>query len=124
LDELQAALNERIRFVNEFSAEIGLKLSRRDHTPLWFLEVGKAPDVAAFAGQIKDRGFYLNPASFPVVPRGHGGVRFTVTNYNSIDQIERMLVALNNLYLEWFGETEIEVDLDTTSARSEQPSTG
>jgi 7-keto-8-aminopelargonate synthetase-like enzyme len=122
LDTLQDQLNERIDFVNEFSQEIGLRLSRRDHTPLWFLEIGKARDVAEFAGAIKDRGFYLNPASFPVVPRGHGGVRFTVTNYNSIEQIENMLVALNNLYLEWFGETEIEIDLGAEETEPTRPS--
>jgi hypothetical protein len=59
-----------------------------------------------------------------VVPRGHGGLRFTVTNYNSLSQIEAMLVQLNELRLELSGETDIEIDLTDTSQLGEMPADG
>jgi 7-keto-8-aminopelargonate synthetase-like enzyme len=111
LPGLQQQLNERISHVNRFSAEIGLPLSRVDQTPLWFLEIGKGQHLIQILIAVQDAGFFLNGAVFPVVPRGRAGVRFTVTNYNSIAQIEDMLVALNDKRLEVQGETEIEIDL-------------
>lgn len=108
---LKEQLNQRIRFVNDFSRQIGLPLAGRDHTPLWFLEVGASKHVLEMLSRMKEQGFFLNGAVFPVVPRGHGGLRFTVTNYNSMSQIEEMMIKLNNARLEIFGETEVEVDI-------------
>lgn len=127
LQGLQQSLNDRIGFVNTFSVDIGLPLFRRDRSPLWFMEVGGFDDSFKLARRMRDSGFYLNPAVFPAVPRGHGGVRFTVTNYNSMTQIEDMLTCLNTVRLEMFGETRLEIDLQAqeaqpTAERRAQPS--
>ncbi len=116
LPGLQAELNRRIDFVNRFSREIGLPLAGRHHTPLWFLEVGSSKHVLEMLSRMKQKGFFLNGAVFPVVPRGHGGLRFTVTNYNSLNQIEEMMVRLNDTRLEIFGESEVDVDLTAVDA--------
>jgi hypothetical protein len=60
---------------------------------------------------MKTAGFFVNGAVFPVVPRNHGGLRFTVTNYNPLSQIEAMLVELKRVWLELSAETQIEIDL-------------
>jgi 7-keto-8-aminopelargonate synthetase-like enzyme len=121
LAPLQRDLGDRIRLVNEFSVEIGVPLMVREHNPLWFMEVGGFADSFALAERMRDSGFYLNPAVFPAVPRGHGGVRFTVTNYNSLTQIEDMLTCLNTIRLEMFGKTDVEVDLGSDdSSRTEK----
>lgn len=112
---LQEELNQRIRLVNDLSTDIGLPLLARDHTPLWFSELGSSADSFHAAAVMKKRGFYLNPAVFPVVPRGHGGVRFTVTRYNTAEQIQDMLVALNETRLEILGDTVVEIDLTDSS---------
>ena len=52
-----------------------------------------------------------------MVPRGHAGLRFTVTVYHSLDQIESMLTCLHEKALEVRGETEIVIDLDAVAAR-------
>lgn len=108
---LQAELNSRISHVNEFSSAIGLPLMVREHNPLWFMEVGAFKTTFAIAQRMRELGFYVNPAVFPVVPRGRGGIRFTVTNYNSRAQIEGMLTCLNKVRLELLSETEVIVDL-------------
>ena len=120
LGEIQDRLNQRISLVNSLSREIGLPLAAMDHTPLWFLDVGSGMHAMALVAAMKESGFYLNGAVFPVVPRGHAGARFTVTNYNSLQQIEDMLVCLNDQRLELFGETEIVIDLDRTGSSEER----
>ena len=47
------------------------------------------------------------------VPRAcaHGGLRFTITNYNPLAQIEAMLVELKRVWLELSAETGLEIDL-------------
>jgi 7-keto-8-aminopelargonate synthetase-like enzyme len=124
LSVLQGELDRRIKFVNAFSDSIGLPLAAFDNTPLWFLEVGASAKVLEGLSKMKAAGFFLNGAVFPVVPRGHGGLRFTVTNYNSFSQIEAMLLQLNELRLEFSGETDIEIDLTDTSQPGEIPAGG
>ena len=121
LSDIQDKLNQRISFVNSFSKEIGLPLAATDHTPVWFLDVARGESMLELLAAMRESGFCLNGAVFPVVPRGHAGARFTVTNYNSLQQIEDMLICLNDHRLELFGETEIEVDLDRIEWSAQQP---
>ncbi len=111
LPGLQQDLDRRIKFVNAFSHSIGLPLAGFDETPLWFLEVGASKKVLHGLSMMKTAGFFVNGAVFPVVPRGHAGLRFTVTNYNPLSQIEAMLVELKRVWLELSSDTEIEIDL-------------
>lgn len=124
LDALQADLDRRIKYVNAFSDSIGLPLAAFDNTPLWFLEVGASAKVLEGLSKMKTAGFFLNGAVFPVVPRGHGGLRFTVTNYNSFPQIEEMLTRLMELHLVFSGETDTEIDLTDASQPGEIPANG
>jgi 7-keto-8-aminopelargonate synthetase-like enzyme len=124
LEALQGDLDRRIKYVNAFSDSIGLPLAAFDNTPLWFLEVGASPKVLEGLSKMKAAGFFLNGAVFPVVSRGHGGLRFTVTNYNSFSQIEEMLTQLNELSLEFSGETDIEIDLTDASEAGDGPANG
>ena len=117
-EELQSELMKRIDFVNRFAGEIGLPLADLSPTPLWFYELGNPFKVMELLVALKEDGFFLNGATFPVVPLGHAGVRFTVTNYLSLQQIEDMLLRLQERRLEVVGETEIEIDL--TDAAPEQ----
>jgi 7-keto-8-aminopelargonate synthetase-like enzyme len=90
---------KRIRFVNDFSDEIGLPLVAKKETPLFFVGIGPVLSTISVANSMLKRGFFLNTAVFPAVPRNNGGMRFTVTRYNSISQIEEMLSNLNEVRL-------------------------
>ncbi|MEX0796484.1 MAG: aminotransferase class I/II-fold pyridoxal phosphate-dependent enzyme [Acidimicrobiia bacterium] len=111
LPGLQQQLDRRIKFVNAFSDSIGLPLAAFDETPLWFIEVGASKKVLEGLSMMKTAGFFVNGAVFPVVPRNHGGLRFTVTNYNPLSQIEAMLVELKRVWLALSAETGFEIDL-------------
>lgn len=103
LPQLQEELLERIRFINDFSEEIGLPLAVKKETPLFFVTVGPVLSTISVANSMLKKGFFLNPAVFPAVPRNQGGMRFTVTRYNSISQIEEMLTTLNEVRLDHEG---------------------
>jgi 7-keto-8-aminopelargonate synthetase-like enzyme len=111
LPRLQAELRSRIDLVNRLAVDIGIPLADYDPSPIWYLEVGDYDRSAALCVAMMDAGFFLNGSAFPVVPHGHAGVRFTVTRYNSPEQIEDMLTAFHEKILEVVGGTEIVVDL-------------
>lgn len=119
--ELQRRLMERIDFVNRFAEEIGLPLADHSPTPLWYHDVGDGRKMLELVAEMKESGFFLNAAAFPVVPVGHAGVRFTVTNYLSMQQIEDMMICLQERRLEMFGETEVEIDLTEADAQKRSP---
>lgn len=110
LPALQDDLKERIGLVNNHSAEIGLPLATFEETPLFFVEIGPVMSTLSAAASMLDKGFYLNAAVFPVVPRNRGGLRFTVTRYNSLGQIEDMLNQLNQIRIDHEGGDEV-IDL-------------
>jgi 7-keto-8-aminopelargonate synthetase-like enzyme len=99
LPGLQAELMERIRFVNETSQELGIPLGAHEDTPLFFVHIGRLMSTISAANSMLKQGYYLNPAAFPIVPRNQGGLRFTITRYNSLDQIEAMLTTVNEVRL-------------------------
>lgn len=111
LAERQDALINRIRLVNKLSEDMGVELVSREETPLWFHDIGEVGDMMHLTGAMRDSGFFLNGAGFPVVPHGHAGVRFTVTLDLSPQQIEDMLTCLHEKRLELVGESAVEIDL-------------
>ena len=110
LPDLQNELVDRIRLVNDYSAEIGLPLRAREETPLFFVEIGPVLSTISAATSMLKTGFFLNVAVFPAVPRNQGGLRFTVTRYNSPEQIRAMLDTLNQVRIDHDGPDAI-VDL-------------
>jgi 7-keto-8-aminopelargonate synthetase-like enzyme len=118
LPGLQDELMERIRLVNSLSEELDLPIVRREETPLWFCEIGPALSAISVAVSMLERGFYLNAAVFPAVPRNEGGVRFTVTRYNGLDQIEEMLTVLNEVRLAHEAGENV---IDLTALENELP---
>lgn len=122
LEMLQGELKERIRFVNSRAAEIGLLLSDFEDTPLWFVEIGSVLSTASAAASMLKDGYFLNAAVFPAVPRGRGGLRFTVTRYLSLDQIDEMLLRLAEVRADHVGGDAM-VDLTALEATEETTET-
>lgn len=116
LPSLQAELMERIRFTIAFADEIGLPLAEVEETPLFFVEIGPVLSTISVATSMLKKGYFLNAAVFPVVPRNKGGLRFTVTRYNSLDQIEQMLTTFNEIRLAHEGPDAV---VDLTSFEGE-----
>lgn len=120
---LQAELVERILLVNDYSEEIGLPLASRQDTPLFFVKVGPVMSTISAGAVMLREGYFLNAAAFPAVPRNEGGLRFTVTRYNSPQQIIEMLDTLKEVRLAHEGsDTVIDLTaLEDEVVRSRQP---
>jgi 7-keto-8-aminopelargonate synthetase-like enzyme len=95
LPVLQADLAARIDFVNDYAGQIGLPLTAREHTPLWFMQVGSSNTSVSVGARVVRDGYYVNVAVYPVVKKGKSGIRFTVTRYNSMSEIRGFLDSLN-----------------------------
>lgn len=116
LPGLQRELVDRIDFVNEFSRSIGLPLTATEPTPLWFVEIGPVISTITACSDMLEGGFFVNGAVFPAVPRGRGGIRFTVTRYLSLAEIEAMLTKLNEIRVQYAGPDEV---IDITKLEDE-----
>jgi 7-keto-8-aminopelargonate synthetase-like enzyme len=107
--EMSRRLDEQIRLVARLGRELGLPLGAFDHTPVWFARIGRHDDMIEIAKRMVESGYYLNPASFPVVPLGQSGLRFTHTLFHDLDQIEAMLRTLGRHISEVVGELVIDL---------------
>lgn len=96
-------LSNLMEFTRDRSLELALPIASFDQSPIWFAEVGTHAEAVEVGSRMKDGGFYLNVASFPAVPPGRSGLRFTTTVYHSADQIGSMLKLLGETIAEVLG---------------------
>lgn len=92
--QLQRRVGEQIDLVARLGRELGLPFPSFEPTPIWFAQIGRHDHMIDVGSRMVRDGFYLNPASFPVVPYGQSGLRFTHTLHHSLEQIEEMLRTL------------------------------
>ena len=109
--ELQARLKRQIAFVHDLLVEHQLPAVVLDATPIWFIRTVHLDLAIELTKRLMEDGFYVNPAAFPAVPRGYGGVRFTHTLYQSDDQISALIGSMAAHVQDLIGSTELVVDL-------------
>jgi 7-keto-8-aminopelargonate synthetase-like enzyme len=124
IDELQERLRRQIGFVRNALVEASLPIVALDPTPIWFVRVGGHAQTMELGRRMLDAGFYLNLASFPAVPAGQSGMRFTHTLYHSDDQILAMIEALSRHLPAVVGEPEFVIDLTALEAGIQTPGQG
>jgi 7-keto-8-aminopelargonate synthetase-like enzyme len=121
LAERQAILKEQIQLVRSLLLAARLPVASTDATPLWFIRGSGFDRTVELARRMMDDGFYLNFASFPAVPPGQNGLRFTHTVYHETTHIESMIEALDRNFQAVIGGTEIVIDLTEQASRHTQP---
>lgn len=109
LVKIRAQLDEQIDLVLRLGRQLGLPFVAWDRTPIWFLHVGRNDDMLEVAQRILADGFYVNVASFPAIPMGHAGIRFTHTVANDLDQIEGLLGSMARHTADVVGERVIDL---------------
>lgn len=114
--ELQTRLKAQVAFVEELLVKHQLPVMSHDPTPLWFVRLGRNDQVVDMCRRLMGEGFYVNASSFPAVPRGHAGIRFTHTLHHTDDQIESLVVAISRHLPEVVDEPEILIDLTAKRA--------
>lgn len=94
---LAQGLHERMAHASERSAALGLPMINAPGSPVRFLAVGDESAMHAMARSLRDQGFWTNAAGFPVVPQGRSGIRFTLNNALTLEDIDGILQAMASL---------------------------
>ena len=97
---IQDKLKEIIHFTNNKLDELNLPQFQKTDSPVFFIPVGLPKTCYDIISKMKEKGFFLNTASFPAVPMRKSGVRFMINTFLSKEQINEMLQALCDTYAE------------------------
>lgn len=108
--DLHHRMRDQIDLVADRARAHGVPLSSWAHTPIWFAHVGGFEQARNVARRVVDAGYWVNLSSFPVVPFGQAGIRFTNTLSQSDDQIDGLLATLADAIEREVGD-QITVDL-------------
>lgn len=92
LPALQAKLESHIEAFDRAARSEGLPLTCQARSPIRFVPIGDEQAAVELAGGLLERGYYVNVAYFPAVPRRRAGVRLMLNNHQSHADI-RSLVA-------------------------------
>lgn len=115
---LQAELLDRISLTHELLVENDLPIPSHELTPIWFVRVGEVEDVIVMVRGLMDDGFYVNPAGFPAVPRGHAGIRFTITLNQTEAELRGLIEAIKRRMPN--PDPDVVVDLRETSPQAQR----
>lgn len=70
-----------------------IEVLAHDGTPIFYAPVGEPERGAAILLRLADLGYFANLAVYPVVPVEATGIRFTVTNQQSLADIHGFVSA-------------------------------
>jgi 7-keto-8-aminopelargonate synthetase-like enzyme len=91
--DLQNKLQEKIDFCNQLMRENKVPLVSESSSAIFFVACGLPKVAFNLVGRMINEGFYTNIASFPAVPETCSGVRFTMTNHITFEDIENLVKA-------------------------------
>lgn len=92
--KFQQSLRDKLAFADLKFKETQLPLISNPDTPIKFVGTGQPIVGYNFNKRILDEGFYVNIGMFPAVPIKNTGLRFTITNHNSNQDISDLIDAL------------------------------
>ncbi len=101
---IQDKLKDLIRFTNNKLNELNLPQFQKTDSPLFFIPVGLPKICYDIISKMKEKGFFLNTASFPAVPMRKSGIRFMINTFLNKRQINEMLKVLCDVYAETITE--------------------
>lgn len=92
---LQNSLKENIRFFKEVVNHYNLPLISQAHTPISFIGVGLNKVGYNLINRLTEAGFYANLGVFPAVPQTCTGIRITINNNHTKNDLEKLAETLN-----------------------------
>lgn len=104
--ELRDKLQDNTRYFREKIAGIGLEVLPGEH-PIVPVMFGEAQPAVKMAEKLLEKGVYVIPFSFPVVPKGKARIRTQVSAAHSKDDLE--------FAVEKFAEAKAEIGLSAAS---------
>lgn len=101
---LQEELVKRIKYAHSLFKQTSLPLISNFDSGIFFVGTSKGELAYIIMERMMQRGFLLNIGVFPAVSKNHSGIRFTITVLQSYEQIEMMVTALNEVFIEVLDE--------------------
>jgi len=95
---LQQELSEKVALCNQLIKETNLPLIQENVCPVHFIGAALPSVSYEFARRLMNDGFYINVATFPVVPVKNTGVRFTISRHNQPEEIRALVEAMEYHY--------------------------
>lgn len=109
LPALQARLKRRIMAFENTAKSLGLETTGTNLTPIRFIKLGNYELGFKIAEEVRNAGFYLNLAAFPSVPMKETGLRFTIHNHLTEQDITNVLMAVKAAWLKHAEELTLSI---------------
>jgi 7-keto-8-aminopelargonate synthetase-like enzyme len=94
ITELQDSLQEKIKFCNYIMEKYQVPLISDSISPIFFVGTGLMKVGYNLVQRMINDGFYTNISVFPAVPETCAGMRFTITNHLTFEDIENLGKAI------------------------------
>ena len=104
IHELQQDLAAKIAYCNQLIGQTNLPLVKQNACPVHFIAAGVPAIAYNLARRLINDGFYVNVATFPVVPARNAGVRFSISRHNTREDIRALVDAMAKHYPEVLKE--------------------
>lgn len=91
IEQLKEDLQQKIKYTSILLKKHGLPVISDNDTPIFFVGVGLPKMGYNIIKRLLDDGIYTNIGIFPTVPMKNTGIRFTITNLNTFEQIEELV---------------------------------
>ncbi len=96
--DLQDELAEKVSLCNQLIRQTDLPLIQENVCPVHFIGAALPAVSYDFAKRLMNDGFYVNVATFPVVPVKNTGIRFTISRHNQPEEIKALVEAMEYHY--------------------------
>jgi 7-keto-8-aminopelargonate synthetase-like enzyme len=91
---LQNTLRDRMAHFAKAARANRLPLVAAPETPICFVAIGQTEATCHLAKRLQERGLYVNMSAYPVVPPGKAGLRITITNHQTIQDMYDLARAI------------------------------
>lgn len=98
VEQLQQSLMEKIRHCRKEIKAADLPDVAESESPVFFIGTGEINAGINLIHRLHLEGYYVNAGIFPAVPIHNMGVRFTITNHVTKDDISRLIDRLAHHY--------------------------
>lgn len=98
INKLQASHREKMNYCNELLENTDIPVISKFQSPIYFLGTGQPKVGFNLNKRILNEGFYVNLGIFPAVSMKNTGLRFSITNHVTPENIKDFVEALNYHY--------------------------
>ena len=90
----QNELKDLMDYLNSKLEAYNLTNISSNNTPIYFIAAGSLKVTHNLIQKMISDGFYVNTATYPVVPNDKTGLRFTLTRHNTKEHIDRLVESI------------------------------